>query len=52
MWQPGMGNPASGCRFSIEMYGVWTSDHGGAEAGGEEYQRGEKTRDITYMFQM
>ena len=24
----GMGNPASGCRFSSEMHGVWTYDHG------------------------
>ena len=31
-------------KFPLEMSGMRTSDYGGAEAGGEKYQRAEKAR--------
>ena len=33
-----------GADFRLKCLGLRTSDHGGAEAGGEKYQRAEKAR--------
>ena len=44
MRQPGVGDHACRCGFPLEMSGMRASDHGGAEAGGEKYQRAEKAR--------
>ena len=33
-----------GADFRLKCHGMRTSDHGGAEAGGEKYQRAEKAR--------
>ena len=37
-----MGNLKSRCRFSPEMYGLWTPDHGTAEDGGEKHKKSSK----------
>ena len=35
-------NLKSRCRFSPEMYGLWTPDHGTAEDGGEKHKKSSK----------
>ena len=42
MRQQRMGNLKSRCRFSPEMHGLWTSDYGTAEDGGEKYKKSSK----------
>ena len=32
----------SRCRFSPEMHGLWTPDHGSAEDGGEKHKKSSK----------
>ena len=38
MWEQGMGDFESWCRFQVEMYGMWTSGNGGKKNGGEKHQ--------------
>ena len=42
MWKQGMGNPACGSRFSSEMYGMRTYDHGATQDGRKEYEESEE----------
>ena len=41
--QPGMGDSTRRRRFPPKMHGLRPPDYGGAETGGEEYQRAEET---------
>ena len=50
MWKQGMGNPASGCRFSSELHGVWTYDHGSTEDGRKKYEESEEKGKLKKFF--
>ena len=42
MRQQRMGNPACRSGFPPEMYGLWASDHGSPQDGGEKHKKSSK----------
>lgn len=39
VWQQRMGSATSGSRFSIEMYGMWSSNYGTSKDCGEKHKK-------------